>query len=96
MAAYVIVDTKIKNTEAYEGYKAQAAPIAAKYGGRYLARGGAIDLHDTMLWTPTRVVVVEFPSRQAANEFLNSAEYQPVKELRLANADCTTFVLDGM
>jgi len=32
MVAFLIVDTKIHDAEAYETYKAQARPIAEKYG----------------------------------------------------------------
>ena len=40
MAAYLLVDTKIKNDEAYEEYKLRAKLIVESYGGEYLARGG--------------------------------------------------------
>ena len=40
MSAFFVVDTKIKNAEAYEEYKKLAKPIAEKYGGVYRARGG--------------------------------------------------------
>jgi uncharacterized protein (DUF1330 family) len=40
MAVYVVVDTKIKDAEAYEEYKIRAKPIGESYGGEYLARGG--------------------------------------------------------
>ena len=39
MPVYMIVDTKIKNTEAYEEYKIKAKPIVESFGGEYLARG---------------------------------------------------------
>ena len=38
MSAFVLVDTKIHDPEAYETYKAQAKPIAEKYGGTYRTR----------------------------------------------------------
>ena len=40
MPVYMVVDTKIKNTEAYEEYKIKAKPIVESFGGEYLARGG--------------------------------------------------------
>ena len=42
MAAYLVVDTDLTNPEAYEEYKLKARPIAEKYGGEYLARGGKV------------------------------------------------------
>ena len=82
MAAFLVVDTAIENADEYEKYKALAKPIAEKYGGVYRVRGGAMDVLETDLWTPTRMVIIEFPDMQAARAFTDSAEYAPVKPLR--------------
>jgi len=95
MSAFLIVDTKIKNQAIYEKYKKLAKPIAEKFGGVYRARGGTIDLLEDTLWTPTRVVIIEFPDSKSARAFVDSDEYAPVKPLRTENADCTLFILDG-
>ena len=95
MSAYVIVDTKIHNDSEYEEYKKRAKPIAEKYGGIYRARGGALDIRETDLWTPTRIVIVEFPDVKAAQGFLDSDDYAPVKAMRHKHADCTLFIVDG-
>jgi len=76
-------------------YKKMARPIAEKYGGSYRARGGAMDVLETDLWTPTRVVIIEFPDMDSARAFVDSEEYAPVKPLRVDNANCTLFILDG-
>ena len=96
MSAYIIVDTKITNPEAYEEYKALAKPIAESYGGIYRTRGGELDVLETDLWEPTRIVVVEFPDMDAARAFANSEEYVPVKAIRRANAECTLMIVDGV
>ena len=95
MSAFLIVDTKIKNADAYEEYKKLAKPIAEKYGGNYRARGGEMDIRETDLWTPTRVVIIEFPDMDSARAFVDSEEYAPVKPMRRDNAECTLFILDG-
>ncbi len=95
MSAFLIVDTKLKDPQAYEEYKRLAKPIAEKYGGNYRARGGAMDVLETDLWSPTRVVIIEFSDRQSARAFVDSEEYAPVKPLRQQNADCTLFILEG-
>jgi uncharacterized protein (DUF1330 family) len=95
MAAYLVVDTAIENADEYEKYKALAKPIAEKYGGVYRARGGDMDVRETDLWTPTRMVIIEFPDMQAARAFVDSDEYAPVKPLRRNNARCTLLILDG-
>ena len=95
MSAFVVVDTQIENQEAYEEYKKLAKPIAEKYGGSYRARGGALDIVETDLWTPTRIVIIEFPDMAAARAFVDAEEYKPVKPIRRNNARCTLFIVDG-
>ena len=95
MAAYLVVDTAIENAEEYEKYKALARPIAEKYGGVYRVRGGEMDVRETDLWTPTRMVIIEFPDMQAAQAFADSPEYAPVKPIRHDNARCSLVILDG-
>lgn len=96
MSAYVIVDTKITNLEAYEVYKSQARPIAEKYGGIYRARGGKMDVVENDLWTPSRLVLLEFPDMASARAFVDSEEYAPVKAIRHANAECTLTIIEGV
>ncbi len=95
MSAFVIVDTKINDAAAYEQYKQLAKPIDEKYGGSYRVRGGAMDVRETDLWSPTRIVVIEFPDMESARAFADSEEYAPVKPIRLNNADCTLFIVEG-
>ena len=95
MAAFLVVDTAIKNAEEYEKYKALARPIAEKFGGVYRVRGGDMEVFETDLWSPTRMVIVEFPDMQSARAFVESEEYAPVKPLRRDNALCTLAILDG-
>lgn len=95
MSAYLVVDTKINNPTKYEEYKELAKPIVEKYGGVYRVRGGAIDLRENALWTPTRIVILEFPDVKSAQAFLDSEEYAPVKAIRLSNAECTLFIVEG-
>lgn len=95
MSAYLVVDTRINNPDAYETYKKLAKPIAEKFGGVYRVRGGVMDIRQTELWTPTRIVIIEFPDVKSAQAFVDSDEYAPVKRMRLDNADCTLFIVDG-
>lgn len=95
MSAYVVVDTRIHNDSEYEVYKKRARPIVEKFGGIYRARGGALDIRETDLWTPTRIVILEFPDVKSAQVFLDSDEYAPVKSMRHKHADCTLFIIDG-
>ena len=94
--AYVLVDTKISNNENYEVYKSKAKPIAERFGGKYLTRGGKMDVVQSDLWSPTRLVLVEFPSIEKARAFHSSEDYADVKKIRLENAESTLVILEGL
>jgi uncharacterized protein (DUF1330 family) len=96
MSAYLVVDTDLTNPEAYEEYKLKARPIAEKYGGEYLARGGMMNLKETQLWSPKRLVLVKFPSFEQAEKFYDSAEYQAVLPISVKSAKRTVVILEGI
>jgi len=96
MAAYVVVDTKISDPQAYEEYKALARPLAEKHGGVYLARGGAMDVVEDELWRPSRIVLLRFLDMRSARAFVDSDAYAPVKAIRHANAECTMVIVEGL
>ena len=59
MADNLIIATPIENADEYEKYKALAKPISEQCGGVYRVRGGNMDMVETDLWTPTRMVIIE-------------------------------------
>ena len=61
MSGYIIVDIVVHDPVAYEPYKKMAHAAATKYGGRYIVRGGTVEVREGS-WKPSRVVVIEFPS----------------------------------
>ena len=95
MAAYCIVDVDVKNARAYESYKHSAAASIAQYGGRYLVRGGPHEVLEGE-WHPTRLVVLEFPSVDAAKRWYTSPEYADVKPIRLEHAVSDMVLVDGI
>jgi uncharacterized protein (DUF1330 family) len=71
------------------------APTIAAYGGKFIARGGAITVLEGD-WRPTRLVIVEFPSAERAQAWWNSPEYAPAKALRQATSEGTLLILEGV
>ncbi len=59
MPAYVISDVTIRDADAIESYRSRAAASIARYGGRYLARGGAVETLEGT-WRPNPIIIVEF------------------------------------
>ncbi|MBK5206755.1 MAG: DUF1330 domain-containing protein [Polaromonas sp.] len=96
MTAYLVVDTALTNSDVYELYKLQAKPLVEKYGGEYLARGGKLSVKEHQLWTPTRMVLIKFPSAEDAENFYQSEEYQEVLKISKKSADRTVFILEGL
>ena len=96
MAAYLVVDTDLTNPEAYEEYKLKARPIAEKYGGEYLARGGKMNIKEAQLWSPKRLVLVKFSSFEQAEKFYDSAEYQAVLPISTKSAKRSVVILEGI
>lgn len=96
MAAYLVVDTELTKPEMYETYKLKAKPLVEKYGGEYLARGGQLSVKESKLWTPTRMVLIRFPSVADAETFYHSDEYQEVLQIGLQSANRTLFILEGL
>ena len=96
MATYMIVDVNIHDVDAYEIYKSQVTPIIEKFGGEYLVRGGAHEVLENDLWSPTRMVMVRFPDKKSAQDFIHSDEYAPVKKMRRDNSDGTVLIVEGL
>ena len=87
MAAYVIFDVPtVGNLEAMKSYRETAFDTLVPYGGRPIVRTNDIDVREVRpdnSWTPTRLLIIEFPTLAAARAWYESPEYQAVLPLRL-------------
>jgi uncharacterized protein (DUF1330 family) len=95
MAAYVVSVVTVKKPDQYKDYAALAPAAVAKFGGKFLARGGINAVLEGGLGC-NRVVVTEFPSVENAKAFYNSVEYQSARQKRIGAADFTMMVVDGL
>ena len=95
MAAYLVVDIGISNATQFEEYKKLAPAAIAKYGGRYLIRGGAYEVLEGS-WKPERVTIVEFDSMEKGKEFYNSPEYQTAIKARAGAANFKALLVQGI
>ncbi len=95
MSAYVIVEIEVTDPKEYEEYKKLAPPTVAAYGGKYLARGGQVQVLEGN-WQPRRLVVLEFGSSARAKEWLDSPEYSAVKPIRHRATQTNMVVLEGV
>lgn len=92
--AYVLVQVEVSNAQQYGEYTKLSPGIIQKFGGRFLARGGRTA---TLEGPPARgrVVVVEFPSFERAQEFYNSPEYQAARKVREGAATAQFVLVEG-
>jgi uncharacterized protein (DUF1330 family) len=95
MAAYVVVDVDVTDPVRYENYKKLAQASIPVYGGRYLARGAAVEVLEGE-WTPKRLVILEFPTVERARAWWASAEYAEGKALRQATARTDMVLTEGL
>lgn len=96
MSAYLIVDTQLDDPQRYEEYKARARPLIESYGGAYLARGGALTVKEADLWSPTRLVLIQFPDVETAKRCLDSPDYQAILPISRASARRTMVIVEGL
>lgn len=91
--AYWVAQVDIRDPETYEGYRKANAAAFAKYGARFLIRGGAQEQMEGN--SRARTVVIEFPSLQAARDCYHSPEYQAAKAIREPVSDADLIIIEG-
>jgi uncharacterized protein (DUF1330 family) len=95
MAAYIVVDCNVTDPVRYEQYKRLAPAAIARYGGRYLVRGGEAAVLEGN-WLPNRVVVLEFPTVESARAFYESPEYVEARTAREGAAQMNMILVAGV
>ncbi|HEY2897557.1 MAG TPA: DUF1330 domain-containing protein [Gemmatimonadaceae bacterium] len=94
MPAYIVVEIAIKDQARYDRYKHLAPPSIAKYGGKYLSRGGVTEALEGT-WSPERFVILEFADADSARRWWNSPEYAEAKKLRQSCAETEMLLVEG-
>jgi uncharacterized protein (DUF1330 family) len=88
MPAYVLVEVSIHDQNEYEAYKKLTPAAIAAFNGKFIIRGGQTTTLEGD-WNPERIVVLEFPTVERANEWWNSALYSKAREIRrLGKCEC--------
>lgn len=95
MAAYVIAIVEVTDPVKYEDYKKLTPGAIAKHGGRFVVRGGASATLEGD-WRPGRIVVIEFPSLDAAKRFYDSPEYLEARRARAGAAAMQLIAVEGV
>ncbi|MBV6477811.1 MAG: hypothetical protein HGGPFJEG_00555 [Ignavibacteria bacterium] len=95
MSAYIIVDIEVKNPNEYEEYKKLALPTLKPFGGKYIVRGGKVEILEGN-WNPNRFVILEFPDSEKAKAWWNSDAYTAAKSIRYRTANSKMILVEGL
>ena len=75
MPAYLIAEHKITDPIKFDGYRTKVGPMIARYGGRYLTKGGSHKM-------PERLYLQRSSHSEVFSSLKSSAAQYPVKNLR--------------
>jgi uncharacterized protein (DUF1330 family) len=97
MPAYVIARQRMPDPDVDElrRYREGSGPLVTRFGGRFIVRGGPIDVLEGEAGAD-RIAVIEFPDLAAARAWFDSPEYQAVAALRRGPAEADFVLVDGV
>jgi uncharacterized protein (DUF1330 family) len=94
MNAYVIAAETVNNAAMFDLYRKEVPATVAPFGGQFVVRGGSLTVLEGE-WPHPRLVIIEFPSRAAAEGWYHSAEYQEIISLRHNSSVGNMVIVDG-
>jgi len=94
MPVYLIIDVAVMDPEVYAEYVEQVPAVVARYGGRYLARGGDV-VPLTADWHPQRIILIEFDSIDQVQDCFASPEYRALAPLREQSTTSRAIIIEG-
>jgi uncharacterized protein (DUF1330 family) len=94
-SAYIIANVDVTNPEQYEEYKRLSTIAMKAHGAEPCVRGGKVEVLEGD-WSPSRIVVLKFPSVDQAKAFYNSVEYGAARKSREGIAVMRMIVVEGV
>ncbi|MBJ2160090.1 DUF1330 domain-containing protein [Variovorax sp. IB41] len=94
-SAYIIANIEVTNPAQYEDYKKWSTEAMKAHGAEVCVRGGKIEVLEGD-WAPQRIVVLKFPSVEAAKKFNESPEYGKARASRQGAAIMRMIVVEGL
>lgn len=83
MKYYSVAELEITDRSWARAYVENVTRMVERHGGRYLARTGDVERLEGERTNPHIFLIIEWPSREAAHAFYESADYQPFLQSRL-------------
>ena len=94
--AYALSEVCPRESAALDRYRTLAAESITRHGGRYLVRGGAVEVVEGEWPEGESVVLVEFPSRKHLHDWYRSTDYAQALAIRDAALERRLVFLDGV
>ena len=94
-SAYIIANVEVTNPTQYEEYKKWSTAAMQAHGAEVCVRGGAVEVLEGD-WQPQRIVVLKFPSVEAAKRFDASPEYGKARAARQGAAIMRMVLVEGV
>jgi uncharacterized protein (DUF1330 family) len=94
-AGYLIANVRVTNPEQYAEYRQWSSAAFEAHNAEICVRGGQVEVLEGD-WHPERVVVVKFPSLDAAKAFYNSPEYGKARAAREGAAIMRLVIVEGL
>jgi uncharacterized protein (DUF1330 family) len=91
---YLILDFSIKDFSLFKEYIDKIPEFIKKHGGRYMVQGVEPEIMEGD-WSPERVVVLEFPNKIMAKEFLADPAAQPLFSIRHKTTESKLILVEG-
>ena len=86
MKYYSVAEMEITDKSWVAEYVKNVTKMVEQRGGRYLARTSKVEKVEGERKLPQVFLIIEWPSKEAAEAFYESEEYRPYREARIAGA----------
>ena len=94
MSVFLIAEIKVTDDGWIPDYAANVHKLVEKHGGKYLSRSGNISTVEGAENDATLIAILEFPSREALDNFASDPEYAPYGKARQAGSVSNFRVID--
>ena len=91
---YLMANLRVNNQDIFKEFSSIALPLIESFGGKLLARGPHADRHEGSV--SGIVTLIEFESKEVAEKFYFSDEYQAAKSIRDKGVDTDLMIIEGM
>lgn len=95
MTYYSVLAVTPTNEDWIPDYIGPANSLVAKHGGKYLARTASHEQIEGEQRPAALRIILEWPSKEAAMNFMNDPEYMPHLKARTAGSESFHYLIEG-